>query len=63
MNYLKISALNQKIYNNEFKFVPNRLTPSKIPQKYLTWLSEAHKKWLKHIPVYHNFDVIFVGGE
>lgn len=63
MNYLKISSLNEKIYEHEYKNIPHRLTPSKVPEKYIKWLKQAHKKWLKHTSMYENFDVVFIGGK
>ncbi len=63
MNYLKISSVNQELYEREFKNLPNRLTPSKIPKKFITWMEEAHKKWLNHTEIYKNFDVIFFNGK
>lgn len=62
MNYLKISSFNEEVYQSAFKNIPRRLTPSKVPEKYIRWLKQAHKKWVKQTSIYHNFDVVFVGG-
>jgi len=63
MNYLKISALNEKKYGHEYRNIPRRLTPSKVPEKYIRWLKQAHKKWIKNTSLYHSFDVVFIGGD